>query len=180
MSNQRRLEAAKHQLIELIDQQLRPGSVAMVISFSDRAIVEQPFTDNRRLLKRRIGAIQPTQHGTQLDEALRVAAGLANPGRTATDATDVAAAEAMPAGLVIFSDGRFRSAPQFAMGHLKPTYVRLGSEASKNVGIMAFNTAQSPIAPIRSRSSVGCRTSVRKRRKSPSIYPFRSPNLPSN
>ncbi len=142
-----RLEAAKSQLIELIDQQLRPSSVAMVISFSDRAIVEQPFTDNRRLLKRRIEAIQPTQHGTQLEEALRVAAGLANPGRTGTDTTDVAAAEAMPAGLVIFSDGRFRSTPQFAMGHLKPTYVRLGSELPKNVGIMAFNTAQSSDRP---------------------------------
>lgn len=142
-----RLDAAKVQLIELIDQQLKPGSVAMVISFSDRAIVEQPFTDNRRLLKRRVQAIQPTQRGSQLDEALRVAAGLANPGRSGSDTTDVAAAEALPAGLMIFSDGRFRAAPQFALGNLKPTFVPLGSATAKNVAILAFNTNQAPDKP---------------------------------
>ncbi len=142
-----RLEAAKMQLIELIDQQLKPGSVAMVISFSDRAIVEQPFTDNRRLLKRRVQAIQPTQRGSQLEEALRVAAGLANPGRSGADTTDVAAAEALPAGLVIFSDGRFRTAPQFALGNLKPTFVPLGSPTAENVAMMAFNTNQAPEKP---------------------------------
>ena len=47
-----RLEAAKQELIELIDQELKAGSVAMVISFSDCAIVEQSFTDNRRLLRK--------------------------------------------------------------------------------------------------------------------------------
>ena len=142
-----RLEAAKAQLIDLIDQQLKPGSVAMVISFSDRAIVEQPFTDNRGLLKRRVQAIQPTQHGSQLEEALRVAAGLANPGRTGTEATDVAAADALPAELLIFSDGRFRSAPQFAMGQLKPKFVPMGLPKAENVGILAFSTAQTPDRP---------------------------------
>ncbi len=142
-----RLENAKQQLLELIDQQLKPGSAAMIISFSDRAIVEQPFTDNRRLLKRRVNAIQATQRPSDLDEALRVAAGLANPGRTASDATDVAAADALPAGLMIFSDGRYRTEPKFAMGNLKPTYIPLGDPAAENVGIVAFSAGNNPDHP---------------------------------
>ena len=142
-----RLESAKQQLLDLIDEQLPPGSVAMIISFSDRAIVEQPFTSNRRLLRRRIRGIQQTQRPSELDEALRVAAGLANPGRSGTDATDVAAAEAMPASLVIFSDGRFRTQPRFAMGNLKPIYVPIGQETAVNVGIVAFGASQTPDKP---------------------------------
>ena len=92
-------------------------------------------------------AIKPTQRGSQLDEALRVAAGLANPGRSGTDPSDVAAAEALPAGLMIFSDGRFSGKPQFAMGHLKPTYVPVGSNEAENVAILAFSTTQDPDRP---------------------------------
>lgn len=139
-----RLEAVKAKLEELVDKQMQSGSVAMVISFSDRPIIEQPFTDNRNLLKRRIRAIQPTQRGSDLEEALRFAAGLANPGRTASDETDAAAAEAMPATLMIFSDGRFRRSPQFAMGNLKPIYVPIGSAQSQNVAIVAFNASVNP------------------------------------
>lgn len=142
-----RLEAAKQQLIQLIDQELRPGSVAMVISFSDRAIVEQPFTNNRNLLKRKIAAIMPTQRGSELDEALRVAAGLANPGRSGTEDRDVAAAKAMPATLVILSDGKYRASPNFAMGNLKAQYVSIGKTEATNVGIVAFSSAANPERP---------------------------------
>ncbi len=142
-----RLEAAKQQLLTLIDQQLRPGSVAMVVSFSDQAIVEQPFTDNHKLLERRIRAIQQTQRPSDLDEALRVAAGLANPGRTASDSTDVAAAEALPATLRIYTDGRFRTTPKFALGNLTPEYVPVGDPAVENVGIVAFSAGASPERP---------------------------------
>jgi hypothetical protein len=142
-----RLEHAKAHLIDLIDGQLKSGSAVMIISFSDRAIVEQPFTDNRRLLKRRISAIEPTERPSELDEALRVAAALANPGRSASDAGDVAAADALPAGLLIFSDGRFRTEPKFAMGNLKPSYVPLGNPNAENVGVVAFSTAANPDRP---------------------------------
>jgi uncharacterized protein YegL len=142
-----RLEHAKQQLIDLIDQQLKPRSVVMIISFSDRALVEQPFTDNRRLLKRRIRAIEPTQRPSDLDEALRVAAGLANPGRTASDTRDVAAADALPATLMIFSDGRYRTIPKFAMGNLQPIYVPLGDAQAENVAIVAFSAGVNPERP---------------------------------
>ena len=141
-----RLAVAKKRLVTAIDQ-LKPDSAAMIVSFSDRAIVEQPFTTNRRLLKRRVRAIQPTQQSTDLDEALRVAAGLANPGRTASDETDVAAADALPATLVIYSDGRFRNPAQFAMGNLNPVYVPIGNADAENVGIVSFNIDSSPERP---------------------------------
>jgi hypothetical protein len=142
-----RLDSVKQRLIELVDQQLKPGSVAMVISFSDRPKVEQPFTDNRNLLKRRIREIRQTQRTSELDEALRLAAGLANPGRIAASETDVAAADALPATLMIFSDGRYRAAPQFAMGNLTPIYVPIGAENAQNVGIVAFDAMIHPERP---------------------------------
>jgi hypothetical protein len=142
-----RLEAAKEELISLVDQQLRPNTAVMVVSFSDRAIIEQPFTNNRNLLKRKIRAIQPTQRPSQLDEALRVAAGLANPGRIGTESRDEPAAEAMPATLMIYSDGRYRVAPDFAMGNLQPRYVPIGKQDAENVGIVAFSSGSSPDRP---------------------------------
>ena len=143
-----RLAEAKSQVIDRIDQ-LSSSSKAMVISFSDRAIVEQPFTSNKKLLRTRVAAIQPTQRPSDVDEALRVAAGLANPGRSATEATDVAAPDALPATLVVFSDGRFRTVPRFNMGNLSPVYVSIGSQDAANIGISAFSSGVSPEYPDR-------------------------------
>ena len=133
-----RLEHAKRQVDALIGQ-MQSGDVAMIVSFSDRALVEQPFTDNRRLLRRKLQEIELTRHSSDLAEALRVAAGLANPGRTGQDPGDVAAAEAQPADLFILSDGGFDRVMNFSMGNLNPTYVPIGAETPDNVGIIAFS-----------------------------------------
>ena len=101
-----RLDEAKRQVGDLIDQ-MKSGDVAMLISFADTARVEQGFTDDRGLLHRRLEAIEPTKRSTSLLEALKLASGLANPGRSGEDVSDVRVAEAMPATLYIFSDGRF-------------------------------------------------------------------------
>ena len=45
-----RLDAAKQRVLGMIDQ-MKSGDVAMIISFSNEARVEQPFTDNRSLLR---------------------------------------------------------------------------------------------------------------------------------
>ncbi|MBM97583.1 MAG: hypothetical protein CMJ77_00530 [Planctomycetaceae bacterium] len=142
-----RLEAAKEELMDQIDQELATGSLAMVISFSDRAIVEQPYTDNRALLRRRIQNIKPTNRTTQIEEALKVAAGLANPGRIGTEDQDVAAADAKPATVMVFSDGGLGTIPNFSMGNLNPVYRPIGKETAKNIAIVAFDTAQSPTRP---------------------------------
>ena len=39
---------------------MKPGDVAMVISFSDTARVEQSFTDDRGRLREGLAAIRPT------------------------------------------------------------------------------------------------------------------------
>ncbi len=91
-----RLDEAKRQVGELIDQ-MKSGDVAMIISFADTARVEQGFTDDRGLLHRRLEAIAATSRTTSLLEALKLAAGLANPGRSGEDISDVRVAEALPA-----------------------------------------------------------------------------------
>ncbi|MCA9100531.1 MAG: BatA and WFA domain-containing protein, partial [Planctomycetales bacterium] len=48
-----RLDAAREQVADLIDQ-LDSGDVAMLISFAESARVEQPFTNNRSLLRERL------------------------------------------------------------------------------------------------------------------------------
>ena len=58
-----------------------------------------------------------------------------------------AAAEAMPATLMVFSDGRFRSAANVAMGNLTPIYIPIGTEEAANVGIVAFNSGTNPERP---------------------------------
>lgn len=145
-----RLEEAKRQAIALIDQ-MKSGDVAMVISFSDTARVEQSFTDNRRLLRDRIRQIEPTSRTSDLREALRAAAGLANTGRSssAEDSQDVQVADALPATLYLLSDGGFRLAPDFPLGNLEAKYLPVGSAAPANLGIVAFSVDRNPEHPER-------------------------------
>src|SRR5262245_37894987 len=77
-----RLDQAKKQARQMI-QQIRQGDTAMVISFSNVAKVEQSFTDNKKLLASRVDLIEPTYRPSDINEALRAASGLANPGNTA-------------------------------------------------------------------------------------------------
>jgi len=91
-----RLAEAKRRCRELIDQ-MRSGDQAMIISFADAAQVEQPFTDNRNELRRRLEAVRQTSRPTSLAEALRLAAGFANPGVSAPGAAP-RPADAPPAG----------------------------------------------------------------------------------
>ncbi len=144
-----RLAVAKQKVDDLIEQ-MAPGDVAMLVSFSDRAKVEQPFTTNKGLLKSHLAAIQPTQRPSDITEALQVAAGLANPGRSGdANAGDVAAAEAMPADVFILSDGGFRTIPEFSWGNLNPIYLPIGSAEARNLAIAAFNVQPNPARPDR-------------------------------
>ncbi len=142
-----RLASAKQEVDDLIEQ-MDPGDAAMVISFSDRAKVEQPFTTSKRLLRQRLAAIKPTQRTTDIGEALRVAAGLANPGRSGDAAAgDVAAADALPADVFVLSDGGFRGIPEFSWGNLRPIYLPIGASAAENLAIVAFSAQPNPGRP---------------------------------
>ena len=127
----------------------RGTAVAMIISFSDTAKVEQPFTDNRRLLRNRVALIQPTSRGSDLTEALRTASGLANPGQSgdANNPLDEKVAEAKPAKLHIVSDGGILTVPDFRLGNLDPRHWQIGSENPANLGITAFSTSRNPDKP---------------------------------
>lgn len=114
-----RLEAAKQQVLDLIAE-MGSGDVAMVVSFSDTARVEQLFTDNRAELRRKVQAIKQTDRPTNILEALRVASGLANPGRSGTEIQDTRVAEARPARLFIFTDGRFPDVAGATVRSLEP------------------------------------------------------------
>lgn len=143
-----RLDEAKRQVIALIDQMKR-DDVAMVISFSDVARVEQPFSDNRSTLRQKVNRILLTNRTSDLGEALRAASGLANPGRSsdASNVNDVQVADAMPASLYIFSDGGFSAVPNFSLGNLEPFYMPIGIEKPENVGVIAFSTERNSEKP---------------------------------
>jgi hypothetical protein len=145
-----RLDQAKRQAIDFIEE-MESGAVAMVISFSNVAKVEQPFTDNRRTLRSKIELIEPTNRPSDLSEALRAAAGLANPGQSGdpNNPIDVRTAEAQPATLLILSDGGFASVPTFKLGNLTPEYVAQAGAQQRNVAIVAFSTEVNPEKPGR-------------------------------
>jgi hypothetical protein len=141
-----RLEDAKRQARELVDQ-MKSGDVAMVVSFADTAQVEQMFTYSRRQLRQAIDKIQPTDRSTSLLEALKVASGLANPSRSGSDPGDVLTAEAMPATVLIFSDGKFPNVQGFSLGNLNPIYKPIGDPEAANVGITAFSVRRNESRP---------------------------------
>lgn len=133
-----RLRQAKDKVLKMIDA-LGNKDAAMVIAFSNVADVRQGFSSDRRRLREAIEGIQPTNRTTDLNEALRAAAGLANPGRTSQleDLGDVQVADAMPAALYVVSDGGFAQ-PQFELGNLSPEFLPIGSDEVNNVAVLAF------------------------------------------
>jgi hypothetical protein len=143
-----RLDEAKRQARNLVDQ-MKAGDVAMLISFSSAARVEQPFTDNRRLLRTKIDLIEQTVHTSDLSEALRAASGLANPGESGdpNNPLDPRVAEALPATLYLFTDGGFQAVPDFNLGQLDPKYQKVAGETFDNAAITAFSTESNPDKP---------------------------------
>lgn len=143
-----RLDEAKKQVKALIEQ-MKTGDQAMIISFSSRATPDQSYTGDRKLLRTKVDMISQTNHTTDLNEALRAASGLANPGQTGdpNNPADINVAEAMPATLYIFTDGNVASVKNFKLGNLDPIFQKIGSEASGNVGIVAFSTDHHPDKP---------------------------------
>ena len=133
-----RLAAAKKRALEMLES-MNSNDVAMVIAFNDRADVKQGFTSDRRQLRAAIESIQATNRTTDLNEALRAASGLANPGRTSQieDMSDIQVADAVPANLYILSDGGF-AAPQLDLGNLSAEYIAIGTEAPSNVAVLGF------------------------------------------
>lgn len=141
-----RLEAAKAQALALIDD-MQSGDVGMVISFHRAARVEQSFTPSRRDLRRAVQNIRPTVLGTSLQQALRLAAGLANPDRASDPESNLPAADPLPATVYLFTDGRFDDVPSFSLEHLELKFIPVGTVEAANVGILSFNTQRQDQPP---------------------------------
>jgi hypothetical protein len=134
-----RLDEAKRRAMELIAQ-MASGDVALVVSFADSARIEQTFTDNHGLLRRSVEAIRASNHSTSLTDALQVAAGLANPGRS-EEIRDTA----MPAKVFILSDGKFGDVRDFSLGNLEPVFMPIGTADAANVGILTLSTRRQEV-----------------------------------
>ena len=143
-----RLEAAKARALEVIND-MDGGDVAMIVAFNDRAVPVQQFTSNKYELRRKLKAIEPTNRTSDISEALRLASGLANPGRFGEKCkeNEVAVAEAQPAELFILTDGRFSEVVGFDFGNLTPQYIIIGDEQPQNVGITSFSIARNEERP---------------------------------
>ncbi|HEX3659014.1 MAG TPA: BatA and WFA domain-containing protein [Pirellulales bacterium] len=135
-----RLDEAKRVVAGLIDE-MGPGDVAMIVAFSDAAQVAQSFTGNRQQLHRSLAAIPQTHRSTSLADALRVAGGLANPGRSASDKQDFQPADTVPSKLFIASDGRFEDVKDFALGNLNPVFVPIGTREADNQAIVSMGAS---------------------------------------
>jgi hypothetical protein len=133
-----RLEIAREKAMKLI-QDAASNDSAMVIATSDRASVEQGFTNNRSLLEKAVERIEPTAQLTDVSEAFRVAAGLANPGRMSfEDNVDIQVADAVPATVYFLSDGAIGELDESEFGQLKIEYVPIGKPDTPNAGILSF------------------------------------------
>lgn len=133
-----RLDLAKKKVQELLSD-TSADDVGMVIAFSDRADVRQGFTKDRNRLFSAVDSIPTTSHGTDVSEALRAAAGLANPGRSSFDnLSDIMVADAIPATVYLLSDGAFGDLGDFDVGKLKIEYIPIGETKTNNLGIVSF------------------------------------------
>lgn len=119
-----RLQAAKNKARAVVES-MGGDDLAMVIAFAEGAKVVSNYTGDKRLLLRRIDAIEPTQATTSLREALQVAAGLANPSKQIGEGV-VATSALITPKLYIYTDGGFPDVEGFSLGNLEAEVVVIG------------------------------------------------------
>ncbi|TWU60405.1 hypothetical protein Poly51_06810 [Rubripirellula tenax] len=135
-----RFESAKEMILGRIEG-MSDTETAMLVTFSDRPDTVQSFTSDRRRLREALQRVEVTNNPTDILGALKAADGLANPRRSSEvgNINDVQVADAMPADLLIFSDGSFQPVTEFSLGNLVPQYIAIGGKSHKNVAITAFS-----------------------------------------
>lgn len=143
-----RFEKSKRLIRERIDS-MSDSDTAMLITFSDRPETVQSFTSDRRRLRDALDRIEITNQTTDILGALKAADGLANPRRSSEvgNLNDVQVADAMPADLLIFSDGGFQNVTEFNLGNLKPQYIAIGTGKVRNLAITAFSAERNVERP---------------------------------
>jgi von Willebrand factor type A domain/Aerotolerance regulator N-terminal len=140
-----RLAWAKQQALREIDAATDDDS-GMVIVFNSTAEILQSYTNNRGELRAAVNRIQASQKPTRIDEALSLAASLANPQKSTENESAAPAGaepgkerqyvptEGIPADVHLFSDGRFPT-PEFALTNLTVIYHVPDEGGSANLAI---------------------------------------------
>ena len=170
-----RLAWAKAEAIKEIDA-ATDSDTGMVIAFNSTAEIRQSYTTNRVALRSAVEAIEPSQSLTRIDEAMSLAASLANPAKS-TENESVApanpepgkvrtyvATEGIQADVHLYSDGKFPPAPDFALENLNLTFhvpPGKGEEGnSDNLAVLRLDAERDPDDP----GTVTARASVRNYR----------------
>ncbi len=157
-----RLDWAKAEAIKEIDA-ATDSDFGMVVVFNSSAETRQSYTSNRDLLRQAVLAIQPTNNPTQVEEALSLAASLANPSSTEDAAVrpenpepgkerTYAANEGIQAEVHLYSDGRFADVPNFALSNLSlnfhaPEAGPVGH--ADNIGIVRLDAVRDELDPTK-------------------------------
>ncbi len=162
-----RLDWAKGEALKEIDRYADDADIGMVIVFSDTAEIRQSFTGSKGELRAAVASITPTERPTRIDEALTLAASLANPDRSGDDVAAApanpepgkertyVAAEGVPADLHIYSDGKYPAVPDFALAKLDATYhpprpaPSADARASDNVAVLRFDADRDAADPTK-------------------------------
>jgi hypothetical protein len=138
-----RLEAAKDQARTFV-KTLRQNNIfgatdeAMVIAFAAEPQVICPFVGNQAALLAAIDSIQPTDGGTKITEAVRIARAFA----TSTDAESMGRSTVSPARLVLFTDGKISDAERVSLRDREMTVYPVG-DTGDNVAIVALQARRS-------------------------------------
>ena len=143
-----RFEAARRRISGAIDA-MTDTEQAMLITFDDRAETLQSFTSDRVRLRAALGRANIKNHGTTILPALRAADGLANPRRSSQigDVNDVQVADAVPADLIVYSDGGFDAVQEFSLGNLIPRFEPVGGDLTRNVAVTAMAASRNVQSP---------------------------------
>src|SRR5262249_36113538 len=120
--------------------------------------------NNRDRLREAVNSVAQTQRPTRIDEALTLAASLANPLRSTENQQSRPAGEepgkertyveneGMTAEVHLFSDGRFPDVPEFSKGNLN-LHMHLigepGADKVDNVGIVTMNAVRDDLDPTK-------------------------------
>jgi hypothetical protein len=126
-NNQSRLSQARQSAISYV-RGMQSGDSAMVISFADKAMVREQFTNDKAILEHAISSIEATDLPTLPSDAFSLAQSLARP---------------LQATLRIYSDGAFANAQIQLASNTKCEFVPIGTSAN-NVGLVTLDIRRPP------------------------------------
>jgi hypothetical protein len=146
-----RLHWAKQEAAKEIDA-ATDNDFGMIIVFNSTAEILQSYTNNRGQLRAALDRIEQTQRQTHIEEALSLAASLANPTRSTDDSSvrpanvepgkerTYVAPEGIATEVHVFSDGRFPDLPDFALENLSVHFHSAGKPGPASVDNVAIVT----------------------------------------